>query len=142
MKDFPCNIQLIAPCGMNCGVCIAYLRDKKPCSGCRTNSINKPNHCINCRIVHCKYLAETKSGFCFDCIKFPCSRMKQLDARYRKNYHTSLIENLNQIKTKGIEVFLESETQKWTCPNCNNILSIHRNFCINCNEIIKIKSED
>lgn len=26
--------SLIAPCGMNCGTCIAYLRDKNKCPGC------------------------------------------------------------------------------------------------------------
>jgi hypothetical protein len=26
---------LIAPCGMNCGVCMAYLREKNKCPGCR-----------------------------------------------------------------------------------------------------------
>lgn len=25
---------LIAPCGMNCGLCIGPLRDKRPCGGC------------------------------------------------------------------------------------------------------------
>lgn len=28
------NRNLIAPCGMNCGVCIAYLREKNRCQGC------------------------------------------------------------------------------------------------------------
>ena len=25
---------LIAACGMNCGLCIGFLREKKPCGGC------------------------------------------------------------------------------------------------------------
>jgi hypothetical protein len=25
------NKQLIAPCGMNCGICLGYLRDKNKC---------------------------------------------------------------------------------------------------------------
>ena len=25
---------LIAPCGMNCRLCLAYIRDKKACPGC------------------------------------------------------------------------------------------------------------
>jgi hypothetical protein len=29
--------QLIAFCGMNCTLCMAYLRDKNRCPGCRTD---------------------------------------------------------------------------------------------------------
>jgi len=29
---------LIAPCGMNCGACIAFMRDKNNCPGCRVFS--------------------------------------------------------------------------------------------------------
>jgi hypothetical protein len=27
-------VGMIAPCGMNCGLCIGHLREKKPCGGC------------------------------------------------------------------------------------------------------------
>jgi len=124
--------NLIAPCGMNCGVCIAYLREKKPCKGCRQKSENKPYHCITCIIANCENLAKTESGFCFDCIKFPCKRMKQLDLRYRKKYRTSLIENLKEIQQQSINVFLNNEAVKWTCSFCGEILSIHRLYCLNC----------
>lgn len=137
MKNPVFDRELIVPCGINCGVCIAYLRERKPCSGCRESG-NKPKHCINCIIVNCDYLAETKSGFCFDCIKFPCLRMRQLDSRYRKNYRLSLIENLKQIQSGGIKEFLEAETTKWTCPSCLKILSVHRDFCLNCKESSKV----
>lgn len=33
---------LIAPCGINCGVCNAYLRVRNKCQGCRIDDINKP----------------------------------------------------------------------------------------------------
>ena len=33
---------LIAACGMNCGLCIGFLREKKPCGGCfKKNDENK-----------------------------------------------------------------------------------------------------
>lgn len=127
----------IAPCGMNCGVCIAYLREKKPCSGCRERSENKPKHCVSCFIVNCEKLAETQTGFCIDCAEFPCARMKRLDIRYRKNYPTSLIGNQRQIKSDGMDTFLESEAKKWLCPHCGVTLSIHRDLCLSCKEPIK-----
>lgn len=124
--------ELIAPCGMNCGVCIAYLREKKPCAGCRKSSENKPKHCMSCIIANCDKLLETDSNLCINCSQFPCIRMKRLDLRYRKNYGTSLIENQKQIKLEGIESFLEKESLKWVCSYCGKILSIHRNCCLYC----------
>lgn len=138
MEQIPnSNRNLIAPCGMNCGICIAFLRDNKPCSGCRNKSKGKPKHCVTCQIVNCEQLAATKSGFCFDCEKFPCLRMKQLDARYKKNYRTSLIDNQKQIQGHGIDAFLRSEAAKWTCSFCGKTLCVHRKFCIHCNATIE-----
>ena len=35
--------DLIAPCGMNCGICIGYLKEKKPCGDCfKKDAQNKP----------------------------------------------------------------------------------------------------
>ena len=130
--------DLIAPCGMNCGLCIGHLREKKPCGGCfKTNDENKPKVCRSCKIVNCEFLAETDSGFCYDCKKYPCSRLKDLDKRYRTNYGMSMIENLNNIKYLGLDKFLKHEEEKWKCKVCGSGLSVHRKFCINCKTEIK-----
>lgn len=125
---------LIAACGMNCGLCIGYLREKKPCGGCfKKDDLNKPDVCRSCAIVNCELLAKTESGFCYDCNKFPCSGLKRLDNRYRTKYNMSMIENLNFIKNYGMEKFLEKEQNKWTCKVCNSGISVHRDYCLNCN---------
>jgi hypothetical protein len=124
---------LIAPCGMNCGLCIGHLREKKPCAGCfKLDDANKPNVCRSCIIVNCDLLAGTESGFCFDCEKYPCTRLKNLDKRYRTNYGMSMIENLAYIKDHGLEEFLKNEQDKWKCKVCGAGLSVHRDFCLNC----------
>lgn len=131
-KDFESNS--IAPCGMNCGTCIAFLRVKKPCPGCRFKDVDtKPKHCISCTIKNCEHLSQTTSGFCFDCPKFPCSRMKSLDKRYSKNYNISLIENLKNIQCQGLSTFVETEQIRWKCKSCGSILCVHRNNCLKCN---------
>lgn len=89
---------LIAPCGMNCGICLAYLRTKNRCEGCWGENEHKPKHCVKCVIKNCELLAKTDSKFCYDCEKYPCTRLKQLDKRYRTNYSMSMIENLDSIK--------------------------------------------
>ena len=125
--------NLIAPCGMNCGLCIGFLREKKPCGGCfKMDDKNKPKVCRSCKISNCNFLAETESGFCYDCEKFPCIRLNNLDKRYRTKYGMSMIENLLFIKNHGLDEFLKNEETKWKCKICGAGLSVHRNFCLNC----------
>jgi len=125
---------LIAPCGMNCGICIGHLRKKNKCDGCNSVGGNKPNHCRNCAIKNCEHLKESSSGFCYDCPKYPCTRLKQLDKRYRTNYQMSMIENLNKLKSIGIVEFVNQENERWTCVNCNARVSVHRNNCLECGD--------
>jgi len=123
---------LIAPCGMNCGTCLAYLREKNKCPGCRILSDDKAISVKTCTVTKCIYLAKTKSKFCYECEKYPCKRIKQLDKRYRTKYGTSFIENLLMIKENGIDYFLDFESKRRTCTNCGSTLCVHRDFCLTC----------
>lgn len=124
--------SLIAPCGMNCGTCIAYLRVKNKCLGCRVYSADKAVSVKRCIITSCDKLARTASKFCYDCETYPCKRLKQLDKRYRTKYKTSFIENLTIIKDEGIDNFLVFESERRTCSNCGSVLSVHRDHCLVC----------
>lgn len=133
MTTVPKYQGLIAPCGMNCGLCIGHIREKRPCGGCfKKDDENKPKVCRSCVIVNCDLLSETESGFCYDCDKYPCSRLKNLDKRYRTKYRMSMIENLAYIKNQGLEQFLKNEEERWKCEVCGAGLSVHRDFCLNC----------
>lgn len=123
---------IIAPCGMNCGTCIAYLRKKNRCPGCRIYSTDKAISIQRCIIPKCIHLDKTTSKFCYDCEKYPCKRLKQLDKRYKTKYKTSFIENLTMIKEDGIDNFLIFESKRRTCPKCGSGLSVHRNNCLIC----------
>jgi ribosomal protein S27AE len=123
---------MIAPCGMNCGTCIAFLREKNRCPGCRIYSNDKAISIQRCIIPRCIDLEKTVSKFCFDCEKYPCKRVKQLDKRYRTKYKTSFIENLRMIKEDGIDSFLAFESKRRTCPYCGSVLSVHRDNCLIC----------
>jgi len=101
--------SLIAPCGMNCGICMAYLREKKKCPGCRGSNENKSFSCTNCKIKNCDELNKNNLKFCFKCKKFPCERIKHLDKRYRTKYNMSMIENLKNIKKFGLREFVKNE---------------------------------
>ena len=125
---------LIAPCGMNCGICMAYLREKNRCVGCNIESPQKLNHCFVCSIKNC---TERNGGskFCFECPKYPCARLKQLDKRYRTKYSMSMIENLNKIKESGLDQFMEIENTRWVCPQCGNPICVHNKRCYHCSVI-------
>ena len=104
--------NLIAPCGMNCAVCISYLAKKNDlnsegfhksyCEGCLPRG-------KNCAFMkqNCDLLGKGLVRFCYECENFPCERLKALDKRYRKKYHLSMIENLLEIKQNGIQYFLQ-----------------------------------
>ena len=124
--------ELIAPCGMNCALCMAFQREKNHCNGCNLDNENKPKSCVRCIIVNCELRKQTASGFCFECPKYPCARMKQLDKRYRTKYRMSMLENLEYIRLNGLKRFIEFESERWRCQNCGQLVSVHRTHCIHC----------
>ncbi|MFA6391358.1 MAG: DUF3795 domain-containing protein [Patescibacteria group bacterium] len=132
--------KLIAPCGMNCGICLGYLREKNKCPGCRMDGRGKPNFCRKCTLKYCEEHKGKKSVFCFECDKYPCRRLKQLDKRYRTNYGMSMLENLQYIQEKGIQKFMVKEEKRWTCKKCHSIVCVHRPNCLDCGaQVVKTK---
>jgi hypothetical protein len=129
--------NLIAPCGMNCGICVSHLAmkhdlnnkgfGKKYCLGC----LPRGKHCVFME-QHCDLLGKGLVRFCHECESFPCRRLKALDKRYRTKYHMSMIENLDFIKEHGIEQFLAREEERWRCPGCGAEICCHNGLCLNC----------
>ncbi|WP_135606565.1 DUF3795 domain-containing protein [Methanococcoides sp. NM1] len=126
------DLSLIAPCGMNCGICIAYLRDKNKCPGCRGSDINKPVTRTKCKIKNCPPFKRDKLQFCFECEKFPCDKLKHLDERYRTKYNMSMVENLENIKELSLKEFVKNEKKRWTCSECGGTICVHRRYCYSC----------
>ena len=124
--------ELIAPCGMNCRLCVAFQREKRHCSGCRPGAARWA--CRNCRIKNCSGMRESALGFCYNCKDYPCKRLTQMDTRYRTKYQMSEIENLEYIKEHGMEEFLQHEQERWTCKKCGSIICIHKAACPACAE--------
>lgn len=124
---------MIAACGMNCGICSAYLRDKNKCTGCRSKE-NILSYCLSCKIRNC----DKKKNFCFECDEFPCQKLKHLDKRYRTKYAMSMIENLENIKKLGVKKFEEVELERWKCKSCGGTINVHKGKCQMCGTIKKI----
>ena len=129
--------RLIAPCGMNCALCVNYLALKNDlkkqgfkkayCAGC----LPRGNNCIFMK-KHCELLGKGRVKFCFECGDYPCRRLKSLDKRYRSKYHMSMVENLEQIKEQGMKKFLAKQREKWGCPQCGGVICCHNGLCLKC----------
>lgn len=128
---------LVAPCGMNCALCVSYLA--------RTNDLKQQGfnrrYCVGCqpRGENCTYmkrncdlLGKGLVRFCYECGDYPCSRLQALDRRYRARYHMSMLDNLESIKEQGMEHFLAAEKEKWTCPECGGVICCHNGLCLHC----------
>ncbi len=116
---------LIAPCGIDCALCMGYQREKNKCGGCRAGRL-KCTSCQNCVVINCAKLAKLKKKFCIYCADYPCRRLKQLDKRYKSKYNTSVFENLAYIKEHGVKAFAEMDLKRWTCKKCGALMCVHR----------------
>lgn len=125
------NNLSIAPCGVICDLCIGFQRSKNQCAGCNQKG-EKRHRCTVCSIKFCDEKKGPPESFCFECEKFPCRRLKNLDKRYTTKYGESPIENLNKIDSIGKDAFLAHEKAKWTCASCGQLLCVHRGVCIIC----------
>lgn len=129
--------QLIAPCGMNCALCVSYLAmkndlqkkgfSKKYCAGC----LPRGKNCVFMK-KSCERLGCGIVRFCYECGDFPCRRLKELDKRYRTRYHMSMINNLEYIREHGSAEFLDKEEEKWRCSRCGGTICCHNGLCLQC----------
>jgi hypothetical protein len=92
----------MAPCGMNCNLCLAYPREKKRCPGYNSVDSNKSDYRIRFIIKNCEILKQNKwRYYSSKCQKYPCTQLKILD-------------NLNCIEKYGIrDLMIQEENQDW-----------------------------
>jgi hypothetical protein len=126
------GVEMIAPCGMDCELCMAHMRQRKPCAGCNGDDATKPGHCVVCAIKHCQEPKVGGTGLCFECARFPCRRLRDMDKRYRAKYGMSMVENLERIRDVGLVAFAEQERERWKCPLCGGVVCVHLAQCIHC----------
>jgi hypothetical protein len=131
------DVELVAPCGMNCGICKSYLAYSRGVPAER----GKVSHCLGCRVrdKNCAFIKRNcprKVGkqlkSCLECAEMPCQRLMHLDEHYRARYDMSMVENLKEIKKKGMAEFLKSQQAKYRCPSCGDVVSVHDGKCYAC----------
>ncbi len=135
--------ELIAPCGMNCGVCKAYLAYTHKIPKAR----GKVTHCIGCRPRMkncfikrgCRKLSDQQIQFCHDCADMPCKNLERVERRYKERYSTSLVANLKMLREIGMKQFLCVQEDRFKCPNCGDVVSVHGGQCFTCRQITQMK---
>ena len=98
--------EMIAPCGLDCSLCLFAHDKERPCPGCNAESENKPDFCTKwCRIIPCAKRTQNGYRYCDECPDYPCGDMKQLEDRYATAYplKESPMQNLRDIRELGME---------------------------------------
>ena len=91
----------VPACGVFCGGCPTYIREKKPCPGAEINV----QRCEKCKTFHlcCQEKGVTH---CYQCNEFPCKKFKAFSKRWEK-YGQNFIENQLFLKGNGCNAFLD-----------------------------------
>ena len=96
----------VPACGVFCGGCPTYTRDKKPCLGADKNTAR----CQRCQTLHlcCQ---EREISHCYKCDDFPCSKFKRFAKSWLK-HGQNFIDNQELIKEVGVDQFLKHYNSK------------------------------
>jgi hypothetical protein len=110
--------ELVAPCGLDCGVCELYLsrnneqlveflvskgipKELLPCNGCREIEGECPVVSGICATYVCAN--EKAVAFCSECSDFPCSKLAPAADRAETLPHNIKLYNLCIIDRHGVE---------------------------------------
>jgi hypothetical protein len=116
------RLSLVAPCGIDCGLCQLHTcaddpqllermvsrgipREKLPCAGCRGVQGNCPVIGGTCASYTC--VTEKKVEFCFECGDFPCSKLNPAADRADVLPHNVKMFNLCTIQRVGVDGFVK-----------------------------------
>lgn len=99
------------------------------CHGCKSESVFE--NCSKCVIRPCARDKGVES--CLDCAEYPCQNygFMQFIAEKLPHWSTSAA-NLNAIREKGIDQWLDEQAHLWQCPDCQTDFSWYATHCSKC----------
>ncbi len=149
--------ELLAPCGLYCGVCSIMIADRdnndkfknalvnlyKPmtkiiedikCKGCMAdNPEDIFMYCKQCSIREC--VKEKEIEGCHQCDDFPCWRIKQFPIPVGKKVIMRVIPYWKQ---HGTERYVSDEIKRYHCPECGNALFRGAKRCNKCKVAVDV----
>ena len=114
--------ELIAPCGLDCGICELYLskndeqlmgaliskgipKEVLPCDGCRSIEGRCPVIQGTCATFEC--VSRKGVSFCFECSEFPCMKLAPAADKADVLPHNIKLYNLCVIEQRGVQELIE-----------------------------------
>lgn len=119
--------NLVAPCGLYCQECSAFLNGK--CGGCRSGRGLSKKYRKYCQIYEC--LNNKKIKICLGCKAFPCKFFDFFKAERleESSWFLDIWSNMKQIKEKGLINFLKNKAnwlkEREECAKKNGVKSCH-----------------
>ena len=128
---------------MNCAICSRDLADvnnlkRSQCSGCWPGNKKCSYLFEKCSGINRSEKGNATARFCFECDQYPCKQMNRMDDRYRRNYGMSVKDNLESIQKIGVEKVAKDLRQKYRCPKCGGVISVHNRKCFKCDSITSL----
>lgn len=106
IKQYP----TIACCGIDCGLCPRYYTaGKSRCPGCLGEDFFEKHP--SCSIVTC-CVKKNSYETCAECEQFPCEKLKNWDLADSFVTHKQSLENLRQIRERGLGAFLQQQQER------------------------------
>ena len=108
MKEIISNTELVAYCGLYCGACRSYLKEK--CPGCHENK-----KATWCKIRSC--CMEKAYSSCADCIEFhdpkDCGNFDNFISKiFGFIFRTDRAASIQQVRKSGIQAYADDMTKK------------------------------
>jgi len=139
------NQELVAPCGLYCGVCGIYCAsvnndqplkeklakaygdtpDKINCRGCLSDSVYW--YCKVCDIKICT--KEKGYAGCHQCDSFSCGKIESFPVPEGKK---NILRAIPRWKELGTEEFIKAEEKLFSCDNCGTQLFRGARKCRQC----------
>ncbi len=148
--------ELLAPCGLYCGVCRIYLAHKEnniefkkeilptlqsfgaksvddiACTGCLSDGVVF-HFCQTCPIKDC--MKNKKIEGCYQCEDFPCKIIREWPDALDKKVMLRAIPSWRKL---GTEKWIQEEEKRYRCPNCKEQLFHGVKKCKNCNSKVDL----
>ncbi|MFX1478025.1 MAG: DUF3795 domain-containing protein [Promethearchaeota archaeon] len=148
------NRELLAPCGLYCGVCaihIAHKNDNKKfkeilvnvykpfsetaddiyCNGCLSDDIF--GYCKICPIRDCTQERDYEG--CYQCDEFPCKLIEKFPIPVGKKV---ILRAIPRWKEVGTERWVKEEEERYHCPKCDNPLFRGAKRCNKCGISVEV----